>query len=129
MSDVRRFGLAIEAGKPSNMPMKSAISYAVVLVTVPDLATARKMVQAALLAKAAACANLVPKIESHYWWKGKLEQTAEVLLLFKTDRLKMARLEKIVMSHHPYDTPEIIMMPLTSGSERFLKWMRDTLTP
>ncbi len=54
--------------------MKSANQFSIVLVTAPDLKTARKLAQAALQAKFVACANLVPKIESHYWWQGKLER-------------------------------------------------------
>lgn len=53
--------------------MSTSVRYYLVLVTVPDKKTARKLAKASLKAHLAACANLVPKIESHYWWKGETE--------------------------------------------------------
>ena len=66
--------------------MKSVRQYDIVLVTAPDLKTARRLAQAALAARLAACVNLIPRIESHYWWQDKLESATEVLLVFKTTR-------------------------------------------
>lgn len=103
--------------------MKRAATFRLVLVTAPDLKTARGLAQAALSAKLVACANLVPKIESHYWWQGKLESGAEVLILFKTTRAKQAALEKLIVAEHPYDTPEFIALPLTEGNAKYLAWL------
>ena len=103
--------------------MKRAAAFRVVLVTAPDLKTARKLAQAALTAKLVACANLVPKIESHYWWQGKLESNAEVLIVFKTTRAKLAALEKLVVALHPYDTPEFITLSLAEGNAKYLDWL------
>jgi len=103
--------------------MKTTINFAIVLVTAPDLKTARALAKAALSARLTACANLVPKIESHYWWQGKIESGAEVLLLFKTQKSKLAALEKLVMAKHPYDTPEFVVVPLTAGNQKYLNWL------
>ena len=73
--------------------MKPAAQFAIVLVTAPALKTARALAKAALEAKLIACANLLPKIESHYWWQGKLESSAEVLLILKTPKARLAALE------------------------------------
>ena len=107
--------------------MKSATKFAVVLVTAPDLKTARASARAALSARLIACANLVPKIESHYWWQGKIESGAEVLLVLKTQKSKLAALEKLVLAGHPYDTPEFIAMPLSAGNQRYLDWLAESL--
>jgi len=64
--------------------MKNAAKYSLVLVTAPDLKTARGLARATLKARLVACANLVPRVESHYWWLGKIETAAEVLIIFKT---------------------------------------------
>ena len=93
--------------------MKSATKFAIVLVTAPDLKTARALAQAALQARLIACANLVPKIESG----------AEVLLVLKTQKSKLAALEKLVIARHPYDTPEFLVLPLSAGSQRYLDWL------
>jgi periplasmic divalent cation tolerance protein len=103
--------------------MKPRGKYAVVLVTAPDVKTARKLARAALAARLIACANLVPKIESHYWWQGKLESGAEVLLVIKTTAARLAALEKLIVAKHPYDTPEVIVLPISRGNKRYLDWV------
>ncbi|PWU10470.1 MAG: divalent-cation tolerance protein CutA [Verrucomicrobia bacterium] len=101
-----------------------ASNFLIVLVTAPDLRTARKLARAALEAKLVACANLIPKIESHYWWGGKMEKSSEVLLLLKTTRPRLKALQKLILAHHPYDTPEFIVLPLDSGNRRYLDWLQ-----
>ena len=103
--------------------MQRAVKFQIVFVTAPDLKTARKLAQAALVARLAACANLVPKIESHYCWQGKMERSAEVLVLFKTTTARLAALEKLVMKLHPYDTPEFVVVNLSGGNRRYLDWL------
>jgi periplasmic divalent cation tolerance protein len=103
--------------------MKSAAGFSLVLVTAPDLKTARKLARTALAAKLVACANLIPRIESHYWWQGKIESGTEVLLILKTRRARLAALEKLIVANHPYDTPEFLALPLTVGSRKYLDWL------
>jgi periplasmic divalent cation tolerance protein len=103
--------------------MKSTTKFAVVLVTTPDLKTARALAKAALQAKVIACANLVPKIESLYWWQGKIESGAEVLMILKTRKTKLAALEKLILATHPYDTPEFLVLPLSAGNKKYLGWL------
>ena len=102
--------------------MKSAKNCLIVLVTAPDLKTARRLAQAALKAKLVACVNLVPKVESHYWWHGKLEAGGEVMMILKATRGKLSALEKLILAKHPYDTPEFIALPVKIGSRRYLDW-------
>jgi periplasmic divalent cation tolerance protein len=103
--------------------MKPATKFAIVLVTAPDLKTARALAKAALQARLIACANLVPKIESHYWWQEKIESGVEVLLVLKTQKSKLAALEKLILARHPYDTPEFLVLPLSAGNEKYLDWL------
>jgi periplasmic divalent cation tolerance protein len=107
--------------------MKSSAKHVVVLVTAPDLKTARKLAKAALNARLVACANLIPKIESHYWWRNKLEAGAEVLLLLKTTRAQLAALEGLILASHPYDTPEFIVLTLSGGNQRYLDWLAESV--
>lgn len=106
--------------------MKSAAKFSIVLVTAPDLKTARALAKVALQAKLIACANLVPKLESHYRWQGKIESGAEVLLLLKTPKSKLAALEKLILARHPYDTPEFLVLPVSAGSVRYLDWLAES---
>jgi periplasmic divalent cation tolerance protein len=103
--------------------VKAAGKFAVVLVTAPDVKTARALAKSALSAKLIACANLVPKIESHYRWQGKLESSAEVLLLLKTTKAKLAALEKQLLAEHPYAVPEFLVLPPAAGANKYLDWL------
>jgi periplasmic divalent cation tolerance protein len=105
--------------------MKSAATFALVFVTAPDLKTARALSKAALKAKLIACANLIPKTESHYWWRGEIESGAEVLLVLKTQKTKLAALEKLILARHPYDTPEILVLPVGAGNKKYLGWLAE----
>jgi periplasmic divalent cation tolerance protein len=103
--------------------MQSAAKFSLVLVTAPDLKTARALAKAALQAKLVACANLIPKVESHYWWQGRLESSTEVLLILKTPRSRLAALEKLILARHPYDTPEFLALSLSAGNLKYLDWL------
>jgi periplasmic divalent cation tolerance protein len=100
---------------------------AIVLVTAPDLKTARRLARAALEARLIACANLVSKIESHYWWENKIESGTEVLMLLKTTASHLAALERLVVAQHPYDTPEFIVLPLGRVNQRYQNWWTTSL--
>lgn len=108
--------------------MRTAAQFSMVWVTAPDGKTARRLAQATLSARLAACANLVPGIESHYWWQGKLTQSREVLIVFKTSRSLVKDLEALVLELHPYETPEIIEVALSRGTPRYLDWIADSVT-
>jgi periplasmic divalent cation tolerance protein len=109
------------------MAMKSANQFAVVLVTAPDLLTARKLAKTALQKRTAACVNVVPRIESHYWWLKKIRSDFEVLLILKTTKAKLAALEKLILANHPYDTPEFLVLNLSKGSQRYLNWLTESV--
>ena len=97
--------------------------YAVVLVTAPEIKTARRLARLALEGKLAACVNLVPGVESHYWWEGKIDSGREILMVLKTSSRKVKALEKLVLEEHPYETPEFVVLDVAGGSRRYLDWV------
>jgi periplasmic divalent cation tolerance protein len=99
----------------------------IVLVTAPDGRVARQLAGAILKARVAACVNIIPGLESHYWWQGKLDQSAEVLLLIKTTKGKLKALQKLVLQKHPYDTPEFIALPASTVAEKYLAWVHESV--
>ena len=105
--------------------MQSAHKSRIVLVTAPDLKTARVLAKAALKSRLIACANLVPKIESHYRWKGKIESAGEVLMILKTTRANLPMLEKFILARHPYETPEFLVLTLDGGTKGYMEWLAD----
>ena len=102
-------------------------NFKMVLVTAPDLKTARRLARAALEARLVACANLIPKIESHYRWQGRVERSAEVLLVLKTSQARLATLEKLVLAKHPYDTPEFVVVNPVGGAKKYFAWWAQCL--
>lgn len=99
-------------------------STCVVLISVPQGQAARKVANEILKTRAAACVNIVPAIESMYWWEGKIESAPESLLIVKTRRTTFERLKSVVRRVHPYTIPEIIELPITAGHLPYLDWVR-----
>lgn len=73
--------------------------------------------------KLAACVQILPQIQSIYVWKSEVQREREILSLAKTTRANFATLEREVRAMHSYETPEIIALPITEGSEPYLKWL------
>jgi periplasmic divalent cation tolerance protein len=94
-----------------------------VIVTAPNIAAARKIASTALTARLVACANIAPKIESHYWWQGQIESSSEVMIFFKTRNDKLRELEACVLKNHPYQTPEFVVLKISAGNEKYLAWI------
>lgn len=96
-------------------------------VTAPNRATARKIARVVVDARLAACANLVP-IESMYWWRGRVEDAREVLVVFKTRRALAAKLAEAVRRHHPYVVPCVVTYAMDDGLPEYLAWIDDETT-
>ncbi|HEY6111120.1 MAG TPA: divalent-cation tolerance protein CutA [Chthoniobacterales bacterium] len=96
------------------------------LSTFPDAATARRIANELVNAKVAACANILPPIESIYRWKGKIEQGSEMLVLFKLSEDRQSTFQEKLRALHPYEVPEIIFLPLTGGLPEYLRWVAES---
>ncbi|MDD5466510.1 MAG: divalent-cation tolerance protein CutA [Anaerolineales bacterium] len=96
----------------------------IVLITAPSLEVARRIAQALLEGRLAACVNLLPGVNSLYMWEGRLHDEQEVLMLVKTRAgLFKEGLLPVVKSLHPYKVPEIIALPVSAGLESYLRWI------
>ena len=107
----------------------SAKRYRIVLVTCGSIAEARKIGRNVVEKKLAACANIVPGVESIYRWKGKVERAREVLVVIKTTANRLPELEREVKQLHSYDVPEFIVLPIIAGSRKYLAWLQGSTTP
>ena len=94
-----------------------------VFITAANLDEARRLAEMLVTSKLAACVQLLPAIESVYWWQGKIERSDEVLIIAKTARSKFSQLEGDVRASHSYETPEIVALPIIQGSEPYLDWL------
>lgn len=99
----------------------------VVLCTAPDEATAQDLAAKALAEKLAACVTILPGATSLYYWEGKLEQEYEVQLLLKTDVAHLDDLFACLKLHHPYQTPELLALPVSHGEHDYLTWLNASL--
>jgi periplasmic divalent cation tolerance protein len=97
--------------------------YRIVLVTCASLTEARIIARSVVEKKLAACANILPGVQSIYRWKRKVEHAREVLLLIKTSAARLPRLEQEVARLHSYEVPEFIALPITAGAQAYLKWI------
>jgi periplasmic divalent cation tolerance protein len=99
------------------------------LSTFPDPETARRIAGQLVTENFAACANLLPAIESIYRWQGKIEQGTEVLVLFKTTAGRWAAFQEKLKSLHPYEVPEIICLEVRDGLPEYLRWVSENTGP
>jgi periplasmic divalent cation tolerance protein len=95
----------------------------IALCTIDSAENAQALARALLERRCIACANIVSGVESMYWWEGKIERAAEVLLVFKTTADRVKELKAAVAELHPYDTPELLVVPVTAGLEQYLAWV------
>ena len=96
-----------------------------VFSTFPDVATARRISRQLVEEHCAACANILPQVESIYWWEGKVESGNETLVLFKTTAGRYAALETTLRQLHPYEVPEIIALSVDRGLPEYLRWVSE----
>jgi periplasmic divalent cation tolerance protein len=102
----------------------------VVLVTASNREEATRLAEMLIGARLAACVQILPEMESVYWWDGAVRREPEILLLIKTTAGRFATLEREVRALHSYETPEIIALPVTEVSAPYLEWItRNTVLP
>ena len=97
----------------------------VIFVTTSTEAEAHKVAELLLGRRKAACVNIVPGVDSSFWWRGKLDSARESLLIIKTRASLLPEIVEMVKSAHSYEVPEIIALPIIGGSEDYLKWIDD----
>ncbi len=108
--------------------MDSILDHVVITTTVGDEDAAATLAAELVEGRLAACVQRMP-VESTYRWKGKIESAHEVRLLAKTTAARADAVVQYIAEHHPYDTPEIIVTPITDGSAAYLAWITAETSP
>src|ERR1700739_1982943 len=93
------------------------------LSTFPDAETARKISDQLVTEKFAACANILPGVESVYRWKEKIETSNETVVFFKLSEDRQSSFQEKLRSLHPYEVPEIIFVSVVHGVPDDLRWV------
>ena len=97
--------------------------FILVITNLPDAASANSLAGHLVQQKLAACVNRLPGVRSIYRWQGEIEEADEVTLLIKTTQRCYGELETEIKNRHPYQVPEIIVMPIIGGSMPYLDWI------
>ena len=97
----------------------------VVYITASSEDEASKIGRALVEGRLAGCVNIIKNIRSIYSWQGKIEDESEVLMVVKTQSSLCDNLYKKVKELHSYTVPEIIAMPVVTGSEDYLNWLNE----
>jgi len=105
------------------------MSYLIVFMTAPNREEAMKIVRTLLEERLIACGNIVDPVSSLFWWKGKIEDEKEVLVIMKSHEKLFKKLSERVTELHSYDVPEILALPIVDGSSSYLDWMKSCLEP
>ncbi len=102
-----------------------AFSPRLVLVTASSVEEGRLLARAVLEQHLAACVNLLPGVESHYWWQGQIESASEVLLLIKSSAKQFEALAALIQEKHSYVCPEIVAFSPEEIAPAYRKWWED----
>lgn len=103
------------------------MAYCLVLVTASSPEEADKITQVLIQGKLAACVSQVPGLKSVYWWKGRVEEAREVLLLVKTLKTRVKDIVRAVKKNHSYAIPEVLALRIKEGNPDYLKWITESL--
>jgi periplasmic divalent cation tolerance protein len=100
-------------------------AYLVVFITTSSYDEARKIADALVVQKKAACVNIVPRVNSLFRWKGKIEEAEESLMVVKTRAELFPDVVSTVKAIHSYEVPEIIALPIVEGNADYLAWLKE----
>lgn len=97
--------------------------YVIILATAGNKKEAQKIATGLVSSKLAACVNMIDKVDSLFFWEGKIDQAKECLLIIKSKREKLPKIITMIKSLHSYKVPEIIALPIIAGSKSYLRWI------
>jgi periplasmic divalent cation tolerance protein len=97
--------------------------YLTVYITTKNKNEAKRIAKILLKERLIACSNIVPCIESFYWWKGKIVKDSEALLIGKTRNGLEDKILKAVKKHHSYTVPCVNFLPIAKGNPDYFKWL------
>lgn len=100
-----------------------------IVTTVAEKTAAVELARRLLETRLAACVQIDGPLESHYRWRESLEQAVEWRLTIKTTTAATQRTIAVLREHHPYEEPEILVIPVTAGSESYLRWLDGEVDP
>ena len=95
----------------------------VIFITTDTNREAQEIAEILLHQKKAACVNIVPKVDSRFWWEGNIDSAQESLLIVKTKASLLDKVINLVKETHSYAVPEVIALPIIGGNPDYLRWI------
>ena len=117
------FTLAIEG----TIVGKHMTDFQIVLSTCADREQAERIARSLVDQQLAACVNILPGVQSVYRWQGNVESAGEVLMVIKTSSSLAPEVQSTIASLHSYEVPELLVLPVSGGSEAYLAWLKASL--
>lgn len=111
--------------RPSIKPMNN--NFVVIFVTFGSKREAESAAGSLLKKRLVACASIIGKVGSKFWWNGRIDSASETLAIFKTSRYNFRAVEKEVKRLHSYEVPEIIAVPIVALSKDYRRWLKDSV--
>ena len=102
-------------------------NFVIIMVTCVSRKEALDVSKRLLAKRLVACANIMPGVQSKFWWKGKLDSAREVLVMMKTVKANFKKIEIEIKRVHSYEVPQIIAVPIVAGSRDYLDWINRTV--
>jgi periplasmic divalent cation tolerance protein len=100
-----------------------------IFTNLPDAHSAARLAEALVDERLAACVNILPSCASVYRWQGKIESAQETPVLIKTSRACYGKVEQAIRARHPYELPEILVVPIETGLPAYLDWVAAETRP
>jgi len=103
--------------------------FLVVLITCPAGRHSQRLARTLVNKRLAACVNILPHVQSLFWWQGRVDRARESLLVVKTAARRFEALRRAVSAVHPYKVPEILALPIQHAHRPYLRWIDTSLKP
>ncbi|MDY6833685.1 MAG: divalent-cation tolerance protein CutA [Chloroflexota bacterium] len=100
----------------------------VVFITTASRDEAQSISNILIEKRQVACVNIVPQVDSVFWWEGRVESEQECLLIAKTKTSVLNSVIDIVKQVHSYDVPEVIALPIVGGNGDYLNWINEEIS-
>lgn len=102
-------------------------SHVMIVVTAESEEQAQRIADALLCRKLVACANIVKKVQSFFWWQGKVDQSKELMLVMKSREELLGEVVRLVKENHSYEVPEVVALPIIGGNPEYLRWIDESV--
>tara|TARA_B100000959_G_scaffold284409_1_gene355977 strand:- start:2045 stop:2449 length:405 start_codon:yes stop_codon:yes gene_type:complete len=120
-----RYVILLQLFNNGKSEFQKMTKYIVIYITTGSISEAKKIGHTLVEEKLVACSNIISPIHSIYSWQGKICDDKEVLMVLKSKHKLFNQIVKRVEELHSYDVPEIIAMPITEGSSKYISWINE----